>query len=255
MKCLLLISTALVLTTSTIFWYWIAHRSTFQGNWAQVKAPLLVFDFDGTICPSYPLFIDQVNFLADEYNLRKIRPEEVEDFRNMTPKRMMKTLGVSMFKLPFLLRKARHNVQKQLLELKPVPGVIEVLQELKRRQYSLGILTSNSPENVRLYLQKYKIDFFDFVYTANNVFGKEKHLKQILKKSHLNSQNDLALYVGDEVRDVDAAKNTAFRSIGVAWGYNSSTLLKGSNPDFLTEEPSQLLSIIDTVTNYQNRSD
>lgn len=241
MKYLLLISVVFIAVSFAALWYWMANKSSFSGNWGRKGSSLILFDFDGTICPSYPLFIDQVNFLADEYHLRKIRTEEVEEFRNRTPQQIMKTLGVSLFKLPFLLRKARRNVQQQLLELKPVPGIIEVLQELKRRHYSLGILTSNSQENVLLYLQKYKIDFFDFVYTGNNVFGKAKHLKTILKKMHLKNR---AIYVGDEMRDMEAAQKSHFTSIGVTWGYNSLALLQESHPDFISETPSQLLLLI-----------
>lgn len=245
MKYFLII--AAVLVFFAIFWHRIANSSTFWGSWNQVKSPLVVFDFDGTICPSYPLFIDQVNVLADEYKLRKIGAEEVEDFRNMTPQEIMKTLGISLFKLPFLLRKARGNVQQQLLDLEPVPGIVEMLQELKQRGCSLGILTSNSLENVLPYLQKYKIDFFDFVYTGNNIFGKEKHLKDILEKTHLNKEKDLVLYVGDEIRDMEAARKARFTSVGVTWGYNCLTLLQRSHPDFLLETPSRLSVLIDTA--------
>jgi HAD superfamily hydrolase (TIGR01549 family) len=245
----LVISAVLIPVLLTTFWYWIAHHSTFWGSWNQVRSPLIIFDFDGTICPSYPLFIEQMNFLSDEYNLRKIRKDEVEEFRNLTAKNVMRRLGVSLFKLPFLLRKARRNVQEQLLELKPVPGIVEVLQELKCRGYSLGILTSNSPENVLLYCRKYKIDLFDFVYTAKNVFGKEKHLRIILKKAHLNPQKDQVIYIGDETRDIEAARMANFVSIGVTWGYNSLNLLQSSNPDLLTEESSQLLFLLTQQAN------
>ena len=247
MKCFLVISIVLTAAFFTTFWYWIANSSTFRGSCSQVKSPLIIFDFDGTICPSYPLFIDQINILADEQKLRKIGGDEFEEVRNMTPKNIMKMLGVTLFKLPFILKRVRRNVQNQLLELNPVSGVVEVLRELKRRRYSLGILTSNSSENVLLYLQKYRIDFFDFVYAGNNIFGKEKHLKDILKNAHLNPQKDLMLYVGDEVRDIEAAQKARFTSIGVTWGYNSLKLLQESNPDFLSEEPSQILVLIDSA--------
>ncbi len=248
MKYFLAASGTLIAMVLTASWYWIAHKTTFWGSWPQSKSPLVIFDFDGTICPSYPLFIDQVNCLADEYCLRKIKTEEMEEFRNMLPKAMMKTLNVSLFKLPFLLRKARRNVQNQLLELEPIPGIVEVLQELKRRRYSLGILTSNSSENVLLYLKKYKIDFFDFIYSGNNVFGKEKHLTAILKKTHLNPMKDQVIYIGDETRDIEAAQKALITSIGVTWGYNSFNLLQEHAPDFLSETPSQLLLLIDSCT-------
>lgn len=238
-KWILIFSALIITVTFAIFWYKIAHQTTFRGKWSQIKAPLIVFDFDGTICPSYPLFIDQVSVLTggSRSDMKAV------DFRSMNLGQILKTLKVSLFRLPFLVRKARRNVQKQLLELPPVSGIMETLQELKRRGYSLGILTSNSEENVSLYFQKYKIDFFDFIYTGNNVFGKEKHLKAILKKAHLDPKRDFVVYIGDEVRDMEAAQRAGFGSIAVTWGYNSFPLLQASNPDILLENPSLLTEV------------
>lgn len=239
-----ILGTALIIAgILAFFWYWVAHHAVCLGDLTQVKSPLIIFDFDGTICPSYKLFVEQVNFFAEKYNLRRIEEHEIEDFRNMHPKTALQTIRVSMFKLPFLLAKARLNVRKQLLELKPVPGIIEVLNELKARGYSLGIMTSNSQENVVLYLQKYKIDIFNFIYTAKNAFGKDKHLTAIVKKTGLSLQNSRVAYVGDEFRDMIAARKAHLISVAVSWGYNSKKLLNESKPDHLCDTPHQLLTL------------
>lgn len=235
---LILIFTAAVFCA--IFWYRIAYRETYKGTFSRVTAPLLIFDFDGTICPSYGLFIEQVNILAAEHHFKKIEQHEIESIREMRPLDIMKKLGVSKFKLPFLLVKARRNIQKQLLDLKPVPGIADLLIKLKTSGYSLGILTSNSAENVSLYLEKHQIDFFDFIYAGNNIFGKEGHLKKILRKSGL--QPEQLSYIGDETRDIEAAHRVQLKSIAVTWGYNSSKLLQESKPSILVDVPSQLIS-------------
>ena len=224
-----------------LFWYWLAHYATCRGDLKEVKSPLIIFDFDGTICPSYKLFVEQVNFFSHKYNLRRIEEHEIEDFRNMHPKTALKTLRVSLFLLPVLLHKARQNVRSHLLELKPVPGIAQVLSELSLRGFSLGILTSNSQENVIDYLKKYELDFFDFIYTAKNAFGKEKHLKAILKKTGLNLKTSRVAYVGDEYRDMIAAHKAQLKSVAVTWGYNSKKLLMESKPDILCDDPRQLL--------------
>ncbi len=212
------------------FWLWISHKETFQGH---VRAPLVIFDFDGTLCPSFPLFLDQINY----FNLRDLSTKEKERLKEMRPKELLKFLGVSSLRLPFLVQKAKKNVRQRLLELEPVPGMVELLKTLKARNISIGILTSNSEENVHSYLQKYGIDF-DFIYTGNNLFGKTKHLQKILKKGNLSPQD--AIYIGDEIRDMEAAAAVSILSGGVTWGYNSKKLLQESNPDFLCETPQQL---------------
>ena len=94
-------SAAVLAIVLAISWYRMAYKTACSGDLTRVGAPLVIFDFDGTICPSYPLFIEQVNFLADEFNLRKIEDDEIDKFRSMNPKSIMKHLGISMFKLPF----------------------------------------------------------------------------------------------------------------------------------------------------------
>ena len=43
------------------------------------------------------------------------------------------------------------------------------------------------------------------------------------------------LYIGDEVRDIDACRKTGIRIISVTWGFNSKEALCRKNPDFLVD--------------------
>jgi phosphoglycolate phosphatase len=53
-----------------------------------------------------------------------------------------------------------------------------------------------------------------------------------------------AWYVGDEVRDVEAARGAGMRSLAVSWGFNSESVLRASHPDSLAFEPSELSSLL-----------
>lgn len=238
----------LLLSTALAFFFWRRHayEEIYSGTLSGVKSPLLIFDFDGTICPSNDLFITALNSISKEYGFHKIHDHEVENLKNMSPKMIIKTLGISSFKLPFLVKQLRKNVQKQLLELEPVPGMLEILKELKLKNFSLGILTTNSEDNVRLYLQKYGIHFFDFIYSGNSIFGKARHLKTILKGSSLNPKQHKILYIGDEIRDMEAAQKAQVIGVGVTWGYNSHHILNQMSPDYLCEDPAKLKSLIET---------
>lgn len=224
-----------------------AYEEIYSGNLSNVKSPLLIFDFDGTICPSYDLFVATVNSLSDEYGFSKIVAQEKENLKFMTAKAVIKKLGISSLKLPFLIKKLRKKAQKQLLELDLVPGIREILKELKSKDISLGILTSNSEDNVRLYLQKHNIHFFDFIYSGNSIFSKAQHLKTILKGSGLHPKRDKIFFIGDEIRDIEAAQKAQVIGVGVTWGYNSLTVLNLANPDYLCEEPGKLKSMIEST--------
>ena len=51
------------------------------------------------------------------------------------------------------------------------------------------------------------------------------------------------LYVGDETRDIEAAKESGLRMAAVTWGYNSAGALAALNPEHLLNSPSELLGI------------
>ncbi len=56
--------------------------------------------------------------------------------------------------------------------------------------------------------------------------------------------HDDPIYVGDEIRDVEAAKKAGIRVIGVSWGYNSKNALLKAKPDHVIENPEEIESIV-----------
>jgi HAD superfamily hydrolase (TIGR01509 family) len=129
-------------------------------------------------------------------------------------------------------------------EIQLFPGIKEVLLELKKRGFQLGIITSNSRENVLASLAKNGLqDTFTFIYSGST-FGKHKVINKWLRIENINPQE--VVYVGDEIRDIDAAKKTGIKVIAVAWGFNSQEALAAQNPNFLIERPQELIEIINS---------
>jgi phosphoglycolate phosphatase-like HAD superfamily hydrolase len=52
------------------------------------------------------------------------------------------------------------------------------------------------------------------------------------------------MYIGDETRDISAAKKINIKMIAVAWGFNSFSVLNQYHPDFLVDHPRDVLNII-----------
>jgi len=115
---------------------------------------------------------------------------------------------------------------------------------LKKRGFQLGIITSNSRENVLGALEKNGLqDTFTFIYSGST-FGKHKVINKWLKIENINPEE--VAYVGDEIRDIDAAKKTGIKVIAVGWGFNSPQALAAQNPNFLIERPQELIEIINS---------
>ncbi|KTD60558.1 HAD-superfamily hydrolase [Legionella sainthelensi] len=202
----------------------------------------LLFDFDGTIVNSYDCVIETTNLLAEQFNLRKIEKHEMEHLRDLTFLEVKSFLGVPFYKIPSLIREIRRLLFDQMINIQPVTNISPVLETFYNSGYCLGILTSNSIENVRVWLEMNQIHhFFSFIHDESSHFSKRSLLKRTLKKYKIDKNK--VFYIGDEARDIEAAKRNNIQSIAVTWGYNSERILLQYQPTYLVKQPEDLLSI------------
>lgn len=200
-----------------------------------------IFDFDGTLVNSLLAVVGAYNRQAKKYNLRQIKISDVNALRGRTLKEMIDYLGTPWLRLPFIFNYIRKELSNNIATLPLYSGVADILKELKKQQHTIGILTSNSSVNIQQHFQeKHSIDF-DFIYAGSSIFGKGKLLKKAIKKEHLAKQD--SIYIGDEVRDIIAARHCGIRSGVVTWGLNNKQLLAQYDPDFIIQKPKELLEI------------
>jgi phosphoglycolate phosphatase len=204
---------------------------------------VIVFDFDGTIADTVDALVTIVNRLALEFGYRQITPEELALLRNFTSREIIKYSGVSLFKIPFLLKKVKGELKHKIQELKPIPAIDAALIELHNHGYKLGIITSNSQENVTAFLKNNQLEeYFEFIYSGVTIFGKTTIINNVLKQKNLATES--VIYVGDETRDIEASQKANIQVIAVSWGFNSPEALAKQNPDFLINHPRELLEVI-----------
>ncbi|MEY3470852.1 MAG: hypothetical protein RLZZ223_202 [Candidatus Parcubacteria bacterium] len=200
----------------------------------------LIFDFDGTLIDSFGLAFECVNELADKYNYNKF---DNPDFWRGKPLKDIVTQDVNLnfISTLFFIRDIRKLMKTKYSSLHFFDGIIPVLNNLSQ-EYDLGIATTNSRKSVNLMLEKYKVSCFKFIYADIPVFGKPKKLNYIMNK-HSLSQEDV-LYIGDEQRDIEAAKKVDLKSVAVSWGFNTRDLLLTSSPTFIIDNPDDLYDVI-----------
>jgi phosphoglycolate phosphatase len=204
---------------------------------------VIIFDFDGTIADTVDALVTIANRLAREFGYIPINSQELALLRNLPAREIIKYSGVSLFKIPFLVKKVKGELKHNIHELHLINGIKAALVELHDQGYHLGIITSNSQENVHEFLKCHKLDnLFDFIYSGVTIFGKTTIINNVLRQKQFKP--DSVIYVGDETRDVESAKKANIKVIGVSWGFNSSEALGKQNPDFLIHHPSELVSVI-----------
>jgi len=203
----------------------------------------IIFDFDGTIADTLDSVVKIVNDHAEHFGYKKVTKEDIPYLQGKKPKEILSYLGISIFKLPLWIKKIHSEINKEISKMAPTVNISPFLSELHYDEnFHLGILTSNTQENVKQFLYKNELNFFDFIRTGKSVFGKSHMINKIIKERQVNKS--VVFYVCDEVRDIEAAKKSGIKSVAVSWGYNTKDALLKENPDFLADTPDELRNII-----------
>lgn len=226
-----------IATCVLIVWYFTFQQEGYQGSLDLPNQKLIVFDFDGTLCDSLHTAIREFNTISTQWRLKPIT--DVNELRNLSSRHALRKHGVSWWKLPMLKHKLVKAIVPHIINMKLPADMLEVLSKLKKSGFILGILTSNSYENTRQFLDHHHINFFEFIYYGSTIFGKARLLNEI----KLKTKSSEIFYVGDESRDIEAAKNVNIPSVAVTWGYHSEKLLSEHQPTYTARSPSDLLVI------------
>ncbi|MBU0469721.1 MAG: HAD-IA family hydrolase [Candidatus Omnitrophica bacterium] len=206
-----------------------------------MKKDVLVFDFDGTIADTFQSILDISNRLSKQFKYKMLKPDEAESLKDKTLKETLDHLRVPILQLPLILLKARNELHKEIASIQPINGLKEILIQLKEFGFEMGIISSNSRKNVRRFLKINNLDLFDFISTSSKLWGKNRCIKKTLKMNSINNQD--VVYIGDEIRDIVAAKKAGVRVAAVTWGYNSSKALKEQEPDYVVNNPKELIAL------------
>ena len=116
-----------------------------------------------------------------------------------------------------------------------------IIQKIKDSGFIVGVITSNSKRNVRKFLKNKDAQYFEFIYNSG-MTGKERKIKKVMRKRKLS--NEEILYVGDEIRDIKSSHNVKVHIASVDWGYNTRESLERNKPDYIIEDPEELLEIL-----------
>lgn len=200
-----------------------------------MRYPLVSFDFDGTLADSFPWFLQALDTAAEKFHFRKTTPVEREALRGLDNRQIIKALGVPLWKVPAIAKEMIAMAAKESIPL--FPGTITLLQTLKANGHSVAIVTSNSEENVRAILRAHS-SLVDHWECGASLFGKKNKLKKLLKKTGFVPAQ--SIYIGDEIRDIEAARQCKMAAGSVAWGYALPGALRERNPDFYFSEMAEI---------------
>lgn len=201
----------------------------------------IIFDFDGTIADTLEVMMEIYKDLQSD--APEPTPAEVLRLRGMSLLHVMRELKVRPWKVPFLVAHGRKRLRKRMPQVEVFAGIPEATHDLVAAGHRLFIMSSNSVQNIRYLLHKYDMNTeFIKIYGGVGVFGKARVLRRVLRQNRLEAHD--TWYVGDEVRDIEAAQAVGVRVAAVAWGYNTPEVLRSHAPDCLLASPKELMKTL-----------
>jgi len=202
--------------------------------------PLLIFDFDGTLANTLDTGIGIYNELAEGYGLQRVTAEEVRELRKLNTRALLDHLGISRLmavKLGAHIRKLLHD---RMDEVEMIGGIREALVDLHVSGFELAVLSSNSGENVRMFLKRFELlERFRFIEAGVSLFGKPQRISNALRRVRV--EPSLAIYVGDETRDMEAARLSKVSGLAVCWGANGREAMETEGPVYCIDDPAELI--------------
>lgn len=200
----------------------------------------VIFDFDGTLADDTDLLISKIAEVAKkEFNIQPT-PELIQELRGLSASEIVKKLRIPLHKVPTLAIEVQKYMKSSISKIPLKEGMREVLKRLATT-HKLGILSSNSHDNIKAFLIKEGLlGDFEFIEECSKILGKSHCMKAVIKKI----KTDNIIYVGDELRDVEAMQSISIPIISVTWGMNSRESLVNANAGRVVDHPAQLLQII-----------
>jgi phosphoglycolate phosphatase len=203
----------------------------------EVRAPLrlVIFDFDGTLSDSGGWFLTIMDHLADRYRFRRVTPDEIEPLRRMSTRDVISHLRIPRWKLPFISRHVRRLFGRNTHQVHLFAGVSEMLAAIDAAGIGIAVVTSNSEANARAVLGPDNAARVRWWACGASLFGKAPKFRKVLRASGIPARE--ALSIGDETRDIDAARETGVRAGAVLWGYANPAAFAHLDPDIAFATP------------------
>lgn len=192
---------------------------------------LVILDFDGTLADTFPWFAGVLNAVAARYRFRAVAPAEVAALRGCGAREVLAQLGIPRWKVPLIAAHMRRRAAEARDGFRLFPGMAEAVRAMHTAGVRLAVVTSNREATVRHVLGPDLAGRISFYRCGTSLFGKASVFRRLLREAAIAP--GMVLAVGDETRDLAAARGAGIAFGAVSWGY--------MRPDALTAHGAELM--------------
>ena len=201
---------------------------------------LFLFDFDGVLVDSLEVYEKTV-----KDNLQKIKQPIVktrEEFQELFEDNFYESLKRKGIDLAVFMKAAEDILaQVKIKDMKPFPDVAPVIDELHKNNY-LIVVSSNDYASIKEALDHFNYsDYFRDILGSDFMFSKKEKILYAAQKYNV-SREDI-YYIGDTTGDIKEGKQAGVKTVGVTWGWHTKEKMAEAQPDYLFDQPLELLQL------------
>lgn len=129
----------------------------------------------------------------------------------------------------------------------PYPGIPQLLHAIVQKDMVVAIASNKYQEATTKLIHHFYNDI-PFIAVFGQRDGVERKpnpsvVYEIMKVADVEAKD--VLYVGDSGVDMQTALNAGVTACGVTWGFRPKTELEAFSPQYIVDEPSSILSLLD----------
>ena len=213
-----------------------------------IKAVL--FDLDGTLADTAPDLCYALNRMRVARNLPELPVEATRAYTSLGARGL---LGIGLDMTPAhpgydAMREEFLAIYENNLcrETRLFPGMLELIDELERRELLWGVVTNKAERYTHPLLEQLGIHKRAACVIGGDTTGKTKPDPAPLfaASERIGIAPRDCIYVGDDRRDVQAGRSAGMKTIVVKFGYLNGNDPESWNADAMIDEPADLLNLL-----------
>lgn len=205
---------------------------------------VVIFDFDGTLADSVPIILDIYAGLATKNKWKTMTDADYKELRKGSLNKARKWAGIPLWKFPILAHRVKKLMKQEAGKVTLFPETVELINDLHDQNIELYVLSRNLSRTISQVLARYGLeDKLQILERRKRSLGsKTAALRRLMRRKKYDKK--YTWMVGDEVRDILAAKRVGINSVAVAWGIQDVSVLEKSQPTQTAASVSELRRIL-----------
>lgn len=215
---------------------------------------LIIFDLDGTLAYTIDDITTAVNGMLTRLGYKNRTKTEVLKFINNGARELIRrALPKNVQDSELIIDTALALYEEEYAicyceKTVPYDGIIEMLRALKKKGYKLAVLSNKQDKFVKNMIEKlFEKKLFVSVMGQGKLPPKPDPATILATCKVAGAKINSCILIGDSDVDVKTAKNAGIKSIGVSWGYREVGILNAAGVDFIAENPSEIIDIVEKI--------